>query len=74
MCYTFNLCFCIFFFVQALWQLLWVNPKVNSNSVKLIKNTSVYSGNPIESIKQRVSLVASELLSQVILYLLNLLS
>ncbi|KAJ6429584.1 hypothetical protein OIU84_021061 [Salix udensis] len=49
---------------QALWQLLWVNPKVHSNSVKPIKNTSAYSGNPTESIKQRVSLVASELLSQ----------
>uniref|UniRef100_A0A6N2LU27 HECT-type E3 ubiquitin transferase n=1 Tax=Salix viminalis TaxID=40686 RepID=A0A6N2LU27_SALVM len=49
---------------QALWQLLWVNPKAHSNSVKPIKNTSAYSGNPTESIKQRVSLVASELLSQ----------
>ncbi|KAI9387307.1 hypothetical protein POPTR_010G150000v4 [Populus trichocarpa] len=49
---------------QALWQLLWVNPTAHSNSVKLVKNTSAYNGNPVESIKQRVSLVASELLSQ----------
>ncbi|KAJ6432119.1 hypothetical protein OIU84_019387 [Salix udensis] len=49
---------------QALWQLLWVNPVSHSNSVKLVKNTSPYNGNPVESIKQRVSLVASELLSQ----------
>ncbi|KAJ6718486.1 UBIQUITIN-PROTEIN LIGASE E3C [Salix purpurea] len=49
---------------QALWHLLWVNPVSHSNSVKLVKNTSPYNGNPVESIKQRVSLVASELLSQ----------
>jgi len=71
MCYNSNFCFFIFYFLQALWQLLWVNPTAHSNSVKLVKNTSAYNGNRVESIKQRVSLVASELLSQVILNLLN---
>ncbi|KAJ9154641.1 hypothetical protein P3X46_027959 [Hevea brasiliensis] len=49
---------------QALWQLLWVNPMVHNNVVKLVTNTSAYKRNSVESIKHRVSVVASELLSQ----------
>ncbi|KDP27971.1 hypothetical protein JCGZ_19051 [Jatropha curcas] len=49
---------------QALWQLLWVNPMAHSNAVKPISNTPAHKRNPVESIKHRVSIVASELLSQ----------
>ncbi|XP_058000848.1 E3 ubiquitin-protein ligase UPL6 isoform X2 [Hevea brasiliensis] len=49
---------------QALWQLLWVNPMAHNNAVKQMMNTSAYRRNPVESIKHRVSVVASELLSQ----------
>ncbi|KAG8658925.1 hypothetical protein MANES_03G208600v8 [Manihot esculenta] len=49
---------------QALWQLLWVNPMAHNNAVKQITNSPASKRNPVESIKQRVSDVASELLSQ----------
>ncbi|XP_048321213.2 E3 ubiquitin-protein ligase UPL6 [Ziziphus jujuba] len=49
---------------QALWQLLWVNPTTSSNSVKHVMNTYASKKNPVEFIQQRVSFVASELLSQ----------
>ncbi|WCJ23245.1 E3 ubiquitin-protein ligase UPL6 [Euphorbia peplus] len=45
---------------QALWQLLWVNPAPSNNVVKPV----AYKRNPVESMKQRVNIVASELLSQ----------
>ncbi|KAJ8766404.1 hypothetical protein K2173_022463 [Erythroxylum novogranatense] len=49
---------------QALWQLLWVNPMAHNNSVKPAASTSTSKRNPVESIKKRVGIVASELLSQ----------
>ncbi|XP_015574737.2 E3 ubiquitin-protein ligase UPL6 isoform X1 [Ricinus communis] len=51
---------------QALWQLLWVNmnPTAHNSAVKPITNIPAYKRNPVESVKQRVSVVASELLSQ----------
>ncbi|XP_038719219.1 E3 ubiquitin-protein ligase UPL6 [Tripterygium wilfordii] len=49
---------------QALWQLLWVNPMSHPSSVKSVTNTPVIKGHHVESIEQRVSTVAAELLSQ----------
>ncbi|XP_065863879.1 E3 ubiquitin-protein ligase UPL6 isoform X2 [Euphorbia lathyris] len=49
---------------QALWQLLWVNPMSSNNVVKPVMHASAYKRNPVESIKHRVNVVASELLSQ----------
>uniref|UniRef100_A0A2P2KLS9 HECT-type E3 ubiquitin transferase n=1 Tax=Rhizophora mucronata TaxID=61149 RepID=A0A2P2KLS9_RHIMU len=51
---------------QALWQLLWVNPMAHNNSVKPATSAPVNKQNPVESIKQRVGIVASQLLSQVV--------
>ncbi|KAM1194951.1 hypothetical protein ACFX13_022035 [Malus domestica] len=48
---------------QALWQLLWVNPTAPSNSSKPV-TTSSSKKHPVELIQHRVSIVASELLSQ----------
>ncbi|XP_050132297.1 E3 ubiquitin-protein ligase UPL6-like isoform X5 [Malus sylvestris] len=48
---------------QALWQLLWVNPTAPSNSSKPVTTTSSKK-HPVELIQHRVSIVASELLSQ----------
>ncbi|KAJ4822903.1 E3 ubiquitin-protein ligase upl6 [Turnera subulata] len=49
---------------QTLWQLLWVNPVGQSNSNKPVTISSIRKRNPIESVKLKVSIVASELLSQ----------
>ncbi|XP_040990913.1 E3 ubiquitin-protein ligase UPL6 isoform X2 [Juglans microcarpa x Juglans regia] len=49
---------------QALWQLLWINPATPANSVKLAANTSTNKRHPEEFIQERVSVVASVLLSQ----------
>lgn len=51
--------------MQALWQLLWVNPTALSNSAKSVTNNNTLKGHSVEVIQQRVSVVASELLSQV---------
>ncbi|KAL2341623.1 hypothetical protein Fmac_009563 [Flemingia macrophylla] len=48
---------------QALWQLLWVNHTTSSNSVKSVP-VSTASKRQSEAIQQRVSIVVSELLSQ----------
>ncbi|XP_061370457.1 E3 ubiquitin-protein ligase UPL6-like isoform X2 [Gastrolobium bilobum] len=48
---------------QALWQLLWVNHTSSSNSVKSVP-VSTTSKRQVEAIQQRVSIVVSELLSQ----------
>ncbi|XP_020205693.1 E3 ubiquitin-protein ligase UPL6 [Cajanus cajan] len=48
---------------QALWQLLWVNHTTSSNSVKSVP-VSTASKKQSEAIQQRVSIVVSELLSQ----------
>ncbi|XP_024025560.1 E3 ubiquitin-protein ligase UPL6 isoform X2 [Morus notabilis] len=47
---------------QALWQLLWVNP-TTSNTVKFGTNANT-KGHTVEVLQHRVSVVASELLSQ----------
>ncbi|KAJ7980436.1 E3 ubiquitin-protein ligase UPL6 [Quillaja saponaria] len=49
---------------QALWQLLWVNPTTSGNTVKPVTNGSTGKRQPLELIQHRVSIVASELLSQ----------
>ncbi|XP_075654169.1 E3 ubiquitin-protein ligase UPL6 [Castanea sativa] len=49
---------------QALWQLLWVNPTTPSNSMKFARKTSSNKRHTEEFIQERVSIVASELLSQ----------
>ncbi|KAF3456410.1 hypothetical protein FNV43_RR01060 [Rhamnella rubrinervis] len=49
---------------QALWHLLWVNPSTSSNSVKSITNTYASKRHPMEFIQHKVSVVTSELLSQ----------
>ncbi|KAJ7955280.1 E3 ubiquitin-protein ligase UPL6 [Quillaja saponaria] len=50
---------------QALWQLLWVNPTTTStNSVKPVTNGSASRRQPLELIQHSVSIVASDLLSQ----------
>lgn len=52
-------------FLQALWQLLWVNHTTSANSVKSVPVGSANKRQSIEVIQQRVSIVVSELLSQV---------
>ncbi|CAL8991067.1 unnamed protein product [Prunus brigantina] len=49
---------------QALWQLLWVNPMAPTNPLKSFTNTVSNKKHPLEFIQHRVSIVASELLSQ----------
>lgn len=55
----------IFYSLQALWQLLWVNPTAPTNPLKSFTNTVSNKKHPLEFIQHRVSIVASELLSQV---------
>lgn len=50
--------------VQALWQLLWVNPLTQPNTGKSVSN-DLSKKNPVELIQNRVGVVVSELLSQV---------
>lgn len=49
---------------QALWQLLWVNHTSSANSVRSIPVRTSSKKLSIEAIQQRVSIVVSELLSQ----------
>ncbi|MED6147694.1 E3 ubiquitin-protein ligase upl6 [Stylosanthes scabra] len=49
---------------QALWQLLWVNHTTTSNSLKSASASSAIRRQSVEAIQQRVSIVVSELLSQ----------
>ncbi|GKV52758.1 hypothetical protein SLEP1_g59326 [Rubroshorea leprosula] len=49
---------------QALWQLLWVNPTSQPHSAKSASNTSLHKTQPVGVIQNRVSTVASELLTQ----------
>lgn len=49
---------------QALWQLLWVNPVTPLNLVKSTAESLAYKKRPLEFLQHRVSVVASELLSQ----------
>ncbi|GAB2265588.1 E3 ubiquitin-protein ligase upl6 [Dionaea muscipula] len=49
---------------QALWQLLWTNPSAPSNLVKYKPEGTVHKILSLELLQQRVSNVASELLSQ----------
>ncbi|XP_059631989.1 E3 ubiquitin-protein ligase UPL6 isoform X2 [Cornus florida] len=49
---------------QALWQLLWVNPVAPTNLLKSATDVFALKRHPVEVIQHRVSLVASELLSQ----------
>ena len=51
-------------FMQALWQLLWVNP-TTPNTVKSVTNNNTLKGHTVEVLQHRVSVVAAELLSQV---------
>jgi len=55
----------ILLFLQALWQLLWVNHTSSANSVRSIPVRTSSKKLSIEAIQQRVSIVVSELLSQV---------
>ncbi|XAR49722.1 Ubiquitin--protein ligase [Bertholletia excelsa] len=49
---------------QALWQLLWVNPVAPPNLAQSTPDVFTLKGNPLEYIQHRVSIVASDLLSQ----------
>ncbi|XP_050216747.1 E3 ubiquitin-protein ligase UPL6 isoform X2 [Mercurialis annua] len=51
---------------QALWQLLWVNmnPTAHKNIAKPTTNNLAFKRKPVESIRHTVTVVASELLSQ----------
>ncbi|GAB4825610.1 E3 ubiquitin-protein ligase upl6 [Ancistrocladus abbreviatus] len=49
---------------QALWQLLWVNPPTPSILGKNTLEGLAYRKQPVEFLQQRVSIVSSELLSQ----------
>ncbi|QHO06575.1 hypothetical protein HN51_065436 [Arachis hypogaea] len=49
---------------QVLWQLLWVNHTSSATPVKSVPVTTVSKRQSIEAIQQRVSIVVSELLSQ----------
>ncbi|KAJ0092761.1 hypothetical protein Patl1_24814 [Pistacia atlantica] len=49
---------------EALWQLLWVNPTSHTNVGKSVSNPSSHKKLPFEVIQNRVSIVASEVLSQ----------
>ncbi|XP_061360254.1 E3 ubiquitin-protein ligase UPL6-like isoform X2 [Gastrolobium bilobum] len=49
---------------QALWQLLWVNHTTSANSVKSVPVSSASKRQSVQAIQQRVSVVVSELLSQ----------
>lgn len=49
---------------QALWQLLWVNPIALPNLAKSTSDVFSLKKHPIEFLQHRVSIAASELLSQ----------
>ncbi|CAN6726655.1 unnamed protein product [Malus baccata var. baccata] len=49
---------------QALWQLLWVNPTAPTTSMKPVTTSASNKKHPVDLIQHRVSIVASELLSQ----------
>ncbi|PSR97874.1 E3 ubiquitin-protein like [Actinidia chinensis var. chinensis] len=49
---------------QALWQLLWVNPVTPPNLVRSTTDVFTLKRHPQEFIQHRVSIVASDLLSQ----------
>ncbi|XP_058212295.1 E3 ubiquitin-protein ligase UPL6 isoform X2 [Rhododendron vialii] len=49
---------------QALWQLLWVNPIASPNLSKSTADVFSLKRHPLEFIQHRVSIVASDLLSQ----------
>ncbi|XP_058723586.1 E3 ubiquitin-protein ligase UPL6 [Vicia villosa] len=49
---------------QALWQLLWVNHTSSANSVRSIPVRTSSKKLSVEAVQQRVSIVVSELLSQ----------
>ncbi|KAL7220882.1 hypothetical protein ACSBR2_013714 [Camellia fascicularis] len=49
---------------QALWQLLWVNPVAPSNLGHSSAEVFTLKSHPLEFVQHRVSIVASELLSQ----------
>ncbi|CAL0334474.1 unnamed protein product [Lupinus luteus] len=49
---------------QALWQILWVNHTSSSNSVKSFPFSTASKRQSVEAIQQRVSVVVTELLSQ----------
>ncbi|KAL6978059.1 E3 ubiquitin-protein ligase upl6, partial [Sarracenia purpurea var. burkii] len=49
---------------QALWQLLWVNPVAPPNLTKSTADVFSLKRNPLEFMQHRVSIVASDLLSQ----------
>lgn len=62
---TTNIVCCVhLLFMQALWQLLWVNP-TTPNTVKSVTNNNTLKGHTVEVLQHRVSVVAAELLSQV---------
>ncbi|THG14289.1 hypothetical protein TEA_021874 [Camellia sinensis var. sinensis] len=48
----------------ALWQLLWVNPVTPPNPAKCTADVFTLKRHPLEFIQHRVSIVASDLLSQ----------
>ncbi|XP_075085690.1 E3 ubiquitin-protein ligase UPL6 isoform X1 [Nicotiana tabacum] len=49
---------------QALWQLLWLNPMAPANFGKSTTDIFAMKKHPLEFLQHRVSVVASELLSQ----------
>ncbi|XP_058224924.1 E3 ubiquitin-protein ligase UPL6-like [Rhododendron vialii] len=51
-------------FINALWQLLWVNHVASPNLSKSTADVFFLKRHPLEFIQHRVSIVASDLLSQ----------
>ncbi|KAJ4721951.1 E3 ubiquitin-protein ligase UPL6-like protein [Melia azedarach] len=49
---------------EALWQLLWVNPTSHPNAGKSVSYPSTHKKLPAEALQHRVSIAASEVLSQ----------
>lgn len=58
---------------QALWQLLWVNPLTQPSTGKSVSN-NLSKKNPVALIQNRVGVVVAELLSQVIVHFMAMLT
>ena len=58
---------------QALWQLLWVNPLTQPSTGKSVSN-NLSKKNPVGLIQNRAGVVVAELLSQVIVHFMAMLT
>ena len=76
MCHAFNFLIVLVYddsFVQALWQLLWVNPLTQPSTGKSVSN-NLSKKNPVGLIQNRAGVVVAELLSQVIVHFMAMLT